>query len=120
MKAYAAVPEGFTSSDDYGVETFYPSQGRNDLNYLTQEELLRFLKVISDSGRYNLIALELKSDLSEETLFLMDQCAKIILIRTDDPMSEFKNRKFITYMEKLSAFPAEGQISDCRKQGGVF
>lgn len=97
-------PEGFTSSDDYGVEAFYPSKGRNDLNFLTREELLSFLKIISDSCRYDYIALELKSDLAEETLFLMDQCGKIVLIQNDDPVSEFKNRKFIAYMEKMDAF----------------
>jgi cellulose biosynthesis protein BcsQ len=103
-EALCSRPEAFTFSDDYGVETFYPSKGRNDLNDLKQEELLSFLKIISDSGRYDYIAVELKSDLAEETLFLMEQCAKIILIRNDDPVSEFKNRKFIAYMEKLSVF----------------
>lgn len=97
-------PESFTSSDDYGVETFYPSKGRNDLNYLSQEELLIFLKILSDSCRYDYIALELKSDLAEGTLFLMDQCGKIILIQSDDPVSEFKNRKFLAYIERVEAF----------------
>ncbi|HWQ77677.1 MAG TPA: hypothetical protein VN381_02615, partial [Anaerovoracaceae bacterium] len=97
-------PEGFTASDDYGVETFYSCRGRNDLNHLTQEELTSFLRVISDSGRYDYITLELKSDLEEKTVLLMEQCGKIILIQNDDPVSEFKNRKFIAYMDKLNAF----------------
>lgn len=97
-------PEGFTASDDYGVEAFYPSKGRNDLNYLTQEEMICFIKIISDSCRYDYIALELKSDLAGDTLFLMNLCARIVLIQSDDPVSEFKNRKFIAYMETLNTF----------------
>lgn len=94
-------PECFTSSDDYGVETFYPSKGRNDLNYLSRDELMSFLKTISDSGRYDYITMEMKSDLTEETMFLLAQCGKVVLIRNDDPVSELKNRKFLAYMERL-------------------
>lgn len=116
-------PEGFTSSDDYRVEAFYPSQGRNDLNYLTKEELLSFLKAISDSCRYDFIAFELKSDLEEKTLFLMEQCGKIILIQSFDPVSEFKTGKFLAYMEKLGAFRNKDKFllavnrADCSEPG---
>ena len=102
MSSICGHPEGFTSSDDFGVEIFYPSNGRNDLNYLTQEELICFLKMISDSCRYDYITLDLKSDLSEETLFLMNLCSKIIMIQTDNPVSEFKTQKFIAYLSKVS------------------
>jgi len=97
-------PECFTSSDDYGVEAFYPSKGRNDLNYLSRDELMSFLKAISDSGRYDYITMEMKSDLADETMFLLAQCGKVVLIRNDDPVSELKNRKFLAYMEKLDTF----------------
>ncbi len=94
-------PAGFTSADHYGVETFYPTKGRNDLNYLTQQELIHFLKVLSDSCRYDYIALDLKSDLSEDTLFLANLCGKIILLQNDDPVSEFKTRKLISYLGQM-------------------
>jgi len=97
-------PESFTSSDDYGVEAFFASKGRNDLNYLSRDELMRFLKTISDCGRYDYIALEMRSDLAEDTLFLLDQCEKVVLIRNDDPVSELKNRKFLAYIERMEAF----------------
>lgn len=95
-------PEGFTVSDEFGVEVFYPSKGRNDLNELTQEELILFFKVISDSCRYDYIILDLNSDLAEKTLYLMSLCSKIIMIQSDDPVSAFRTQKFISYMDQLT------------------
>lgn len=103
-------PEGFTSHDEFGVETFYPTKGRNDLNYLTPEELIYFLKLISDSCRYDYITIDLRSDLSEETLFLLNQCCKIILIQNDDPVSKFKNRKFLAYLSERCSFKYKDRI----------
>lgn len=95
---------GFVSSDEFGVESFYPSKGRNDLNDLTQEELIYMLKFISDSNRYDFIALDLNSSLTKETIFLMTLCSKIILIENNNPVSKFKSKKLIAYLTKLSAF----------------
>ena len=103
-------PEGFTSHDEFGVETFYPTKGRNDLNYLTQEELINFIKLISDSCRYDLITMDLRSDLSEETLFLLNQCCKIILIQNDDPVSKYKNCKFLDYLSERTTFNYKDRI----------
>lgn len=103
-------PEGFTSHDEFGVESFYPTKGRNDLNYLTQEELINFLKLISDSCRYDYITMDLRSDLSEETLFLLNQCCKIILIQNDDPVSNYKNRKFLAYLSERTTFNFKDRI----------
>lgn len=103
-------PEGFTSHDEYGVEAFYPTKGRNDLNYLTQEELICFLKLISDSSRYDYIMMDLRSDLSEETLFLLNQCCKIILIQNDDPVSKYKNQKFLAYLSERTTFNYKDRI----------
>lgn len=103
-------PEGFTSHDEFGVESFYPTKGRNDLNYLTLEELIYFLKLISDSCRYDYITMDLRSDLSEETLFLLNQCCKIILVQNDDPVSKFKNRKFLAYLRERSSFKYKDRV----------
>ncbi|HYE69370.1 MAG TPA: hypothetical protein VEA58_12205 [Anaerovoracaceae bacterium] len=103
-------PEGFTSHDEFGVETFYPTKGRNDLNHLTQEELICFLKLISDSCRYDYITMDLRNDLSEETLFLLNQCGRIILIQNDDPVSKYKNSKFLAYLSERTTFNFKDRI----------
>lgn len=90
--------DSFTVSDEYGVETFCPTGGRNDMNELTQEELIQFLKVISDSCRYDFVILDLKNELSDQTLFLLGLCRKIILIQNDDPVSRFKTHQLTTFM----------------------
>jgi cellulose biosynthesis protein BcsQ len=90
--------ESFTVFDEYGVETISPTGGRNDLNELTREELIQFLKIISDSCRYDFIILDLNSDLSDKTLFLLSLCRKNILVQNDDPISRFKTRKLEAYL----------------------
>lgn len=97
-------PEGFTYADDYGVESFLPSSGPNDLNDLTQEELIAFLKIISDSCRYDYVVLDFNTRLSGETLFLMNLCSKIIVLQNDNPVSKFKTGKLMAYLSKLSNF----------------
>ena len=103
-ECFSSHIEGFVSSDEFGVESFYPSMGRNDLNDLNQEELIFMLKYISDSNRYDYIALDLNNSLSKETIFLMSLCSKIILIQNSNPVSKFKNKKLIMYLSKLSSF----------------
>ena len=91
-------PEAFTACDEYGVEYLYPSKGRNDLTFLTQNEMVHFLKAVSESCRYDYIALDLKNDLAEQTLFLINLCSKIIFIRSEDRISELKSRKGMAYL----------------------
>lgn len=91
-------PEAFIACDEFGVEYLYPSKGRNDLIYLTQDEIVHFLKTISESCRYDYIALDLKNDLAEETLFLINLCSNIIFIRSEDRISELKSRKCMAYL----------------------
>ncbi|MDD2190491.1 MAG: hypothetical protein PHV71_07510 [Eubacteriales bacterium] len=94
--------EAFTSIDEYRVETLYTSSGLNDLRFLECEELSCFLKTISDSSRYDYLIFDLDSDLSQKTLFILEQCSKIILVEDESPVSHYKNQKFITYIEKFS------------------
>ena len=95
-------PASFTTADHYGVETFYPTSGRNDLSYLTQQELIHLLKILSESCRYDYIILDLKSDLSDDTLFLASQCGKIVLVQNDDPVSALKTKKLAVYLGQTS------------------
>ncbi|HML36683.1 MAG TPA: hypothetical protein PKA19_04545, partial [Bacillota bacterium] len=101
-ESFGSRPEGFTVTDEFGVEAFYPSKGRNDLNELIQEELVLFFKAISDSSRYHYIILDLSSDLSEKNLYLMNICSKIVMVQNDDPLSELRTQKLVAYMEQLN------------------
>jgi|GEM_PF-1889381 hypothetical protein len=97
-------PESFTLKDEFGVETFCPVKGRNDLCVLSKEELVSFFKVVSDCSRYDFIVLDLKGDLAEQTLSLMSLCSRILIIRSDDPASEIKNKKFLNYINHVEDF----------------
>ena len=100
--------DGFISTDEFGVEFFPSSNGRNDLNYLSKEELIYLIKVLSDSCRYDYIIFDLNNSLSEETFLLMEQCSKIILVQRNSPVSSFKNKKMMNYLKEMSSF----QLSD--------
>ena len=94
--------EAFTLSDEYGVETFSPSAGRNDLNLLDLEELTYVMKIISDSCRYDYILLDLKKELSEDTMQMMNLCSRLILIQNDNPISKHKSEMLVTYLSRIS------------------
>lgn len=102
--------DSFTISDEYGVETFSPTGGRNDLNELTRDELIHFLKVISDSCRYDHIIFDLKNDLSAETMYLLSLCRRIVVVQTDDPISRFKTRKLETYLSMSDIENPDGRF----------
>lgn len=105
-KAYSH-PESFLTCDEFGVETFYPSTGRNDLNCLNREELISFLKVLSESSRYDYIALDLRSDLTEDTIYLLEKCSKIVLIDGDDPAAQWRAQKFVSFIRQNEDFGQE-------------
>jgi cellulose biosynthesis protein BcsQ len=111
-------PEGFTSSDDCGVESFSPSVGLNDLNDLSQEELIAFLKIISDSSRYDYVILDFNNRLSDETLFLMNLCSIIVVLLNDHPVSEYRTRKLIAYLTKQSNFADKNRFLRVVNQAG--
>ena len=94
----------FVSIDEFGVETICPSNGRNDLSYLSSSELIYLIKILSDCCRYDYLIFDLDSDLSEETLLLMSQCLKIVLIQSNSLVSKFKNHKLITYLNNMNSF----------------
>ncbi len=109
-EALCSRPEAFTACDDFGVEYLYPSKGRNDLTLLTRNEMIFFLKTVSESCRYDYIALDLKNDLSEGTLFLMNLCNEIIFIRSENRVSELKSRKCMDYLLLHNALENTRQI----------
>lgn len=102
--------EAFTISDEYGVDTFLPSGGRNDLKCLTKEELACFIKHICDSNRYDYIVFDLPCDLSEETVLLMNLCSRLALIHNDSPISQFKFQKFKDYLNIVKPIKTENEL----------
>ncbi len=105
-----SAPHCFTAADSYGVESFYPTNGRNDLNELKPDELVHFIKILSDSCRYDYIIMDLRNDLSDQTMFLMNLCSKIVIVEDNSPVSRFKNRKCIDYLDRKKTLPYQNRV----------
>jgi cellulose biosynthesis protein BcsQ len=95
--------DSFLCKDEYGVETLLPSEGRNDLSLLGQDELERFIQSISGTKRYDYIIMDLKNDLAEQTLRLVDMCSRLVVVRSSDAISKFKTEKMFRFMETTGA-----------------
>lgn len=95
--------ESFIFKNEYGVEAFSPSKGRNDLCQLTREELTYFFKVIGDCNRYEYIILDLPSNLSDETLELLGSCTKVVFIEKDEFISKEKSNDFFHFLSATNS-----------------
>lgn len=86
----------FTTKDTYGVETFAPSEGRNELKTLNIEELCSFFKILTQDGVYDYILVDCDGTLNEEIIWLLSVCDQIILVEKYN--EESKQDKFINYL----------------------
>lgn len=87
----------FTIKDEYGVETFVPSQGRNELKTLNKEELSTFFKRVTKDGNYDYILIDCDGSLKEETLWLLSVCDQAIFVEKHKEGS--KQVKFKKYLQ---------------------
>lgn len=82
--------DGYMIKDDYGMEAFAPVQGRNPLRELNIDELHRFVSSLIDSGRYDVILMDLGNWLSKVSVSCMEMAEKICLVtaRRDNGIRE--------------------------------
>lgn len=93
--------EGFIYSDDYKVDTFYPSIGCNDLKRLNTDELAIFFNSILYSKSYDYILLDLSNDVTDETIYLLSFCNNVIFVKDNSYVSEYKSNKLISYLNRF-------------------
>ena len=81
--AAAACPflERHVVRDDFGVEAFAPSEGRNPLRELNSSEIRTFTASLIDSCRYDVIIMDVGSWLSKTGLKCLDMAEKICFVR---------------------------------------
>ena len=72
--------ESYTIHDDFGVETFAPAAGRNPLRELSEVELDIFTASVIDSGRYDVIVMDIGSGLSAVDLACLGMAEKICFV----------------------------------------
>ncbi|MDR1136192.1 MAG: hypothetical protein LBL49_08470 [Clostridiales Family XIII bacterium] len=76
--------EGQLHCDTYGLERFFPSKGLNDLIRVSAAEREAFFKTIRDSGRFDVLILDLGSDLREEIRDVLSLCESLLIVERKD------------------------------------
>ena len=72
--------ESYTIHDDFGVEAFAPAAGRNPLREFSEDELDIFTASVIDSGRYDVIVMDIGTSLSAVDLACLGMAEKICFI----------------------------------------
>lgn len=75
--------EGHIVRDDFGIEAFAPSCGRNPLRVLNTEELDRFISSLIDSCRYDVIIMDLGQWMSTTALECLEMAEKICFVAAE-------------------------------------
>ena len=72
--------EGHILHDDFGLEAFAPAAGRNPLAELSEDELDVFMASVIDSGRYDVIVMDLGTGLSSTSVACMTMAERICFV----------------------------------------
>lgn len=89
--------EGHIVRDDYGTEAFAPSRGRNPLREIACDETGRFMASIINSGRYDVIIVDMGTWLSGSCLKFLEMTEKICMV-TVEGGSKLKEGKYINHI----------------------
>lgn len=92
--------ESFLVFDTYGVDAFLPSPGRNVLKSLTAEEMQCFISSVMDTGRYDILVLDLGCSLEQSALCCYEMATHICLV-TKEKGNRQKEERFLEYLTFL-------------------
>ncbi|MDO4392828.1 MAG: hypothetical protein Q4C80_00235 [Bacillota bacterium] len=77
---YRPFFESFIVRDDFGIEAFRPTKGRNPLVDLTSAEICTFVESVMNSGRYDVIVIDTGTSISEAALTCLEMAEKTCLV----------------------------------------
>lgn len=89
--------DGYVVRDDYGMEAFAPVQGRNPLRELNPDELHKFISSLIDSGRYDVILMDLGNWLSKASLSCMEMAEQICFVASHRDRG-IREEQYISHM----------------------
>lgn len=87
---YGGFLQSYVLRDDFGIEAFAPSKGRNPLNDMNEKETLTFLSSVVESGRYDAVIADIGTCMSDAAMTYMEIAEKICLVsgKTDRDIRE--------------------------------
>ena len=83
--------------DDFGVETFAVSRGRNPLRELTVDELHKFTASLIDSGRFDVIIMDIGQWLSKTAIKCMEIAEKICFV-TETAKKAMREQQYVSHI----------------------
>ena len=95
--------------DDFGVETFAVSRGRNPLRELTADELHKFMATLIDSGRFDIIVMDMGQWLSKTAVKCMEIAEKICFVN-DTEKKSMREQQYISHFITHCGEQAEEKI----------
>lgn len=92
--------ESFLVFDDHGVEAFLPSPGRNVLKSLSPDETRLFVSAVMDTGRYDVLVMDLGFCLDKNVLSCYEMANHICMV-ANQRTSVSREERFIEYLTFL-------------------
>ncbi len=89
--------DGYMVRDDFGMEAFAPTQGRNPLRDLDAQEVCIFLSSLIDSGRFDVVLMDLGSWLSKTGITCMEMAEKLCFVGAYRD-SSFREEQYISHL----------------------
>ncbi len=98
-KRTATTPflEGYVIRDEFGLESFAPTRGRNPLRELSPEEFFIFIDSLMKSGRYDVILLDIGMSLSPIDMAAIELAERVGLIASAHG-STFREAQYMQYL----------------------
>ena len=105
------IMESYIVRDGFGLEAFAPTRGRNPLKSLSDEEMDIFIASLIDSGRYDVIIMDLGNCISGISVSCMEIAEKICFVsRSGD-----KSGREEQYLQYLMCICGEGIVEKILK-----
>ena len=89
--------ESYLLRDEYDLEAFAPTKGRNPLCQLDGRELCTFIGSLMESGRYDMILAELGCSLSDGALACIEMAERFCMVHTGN-ISGVREAQYLQYL----------------------
>lgn len=89
--------ESYIIRDEFGVEAFSPTKGRNPLKDMSEKEFYVFLESICDSGRYDTVVMDLGNCLDNVNLSCIEIAEHICMVTVPEN-NVFRESQYMQYL----------------------
>lgn len=89
--------EGYLLQDEYNLEAFAPTRGRNPLCQLDRKELCAFIGSLMESGRYDVIVADLGCSLSDGALACIEMAECFCMVHAEG-LGSVREAQYLQYL----------------------